>query len=114
MKTKPTQSEIRAKKDAKRLSVKPKKKKIKFKSKGLNADHLRDDNYAVFLNSKYWNAVRNLVLKRDKFKCVICSETKNLQIHHNTYKNHFNEHKHLGDLMTLCKECHKQHHYAQM
>jgi len=116
MKLKHTPSEIRAKKDDKRLSVKAKpktKRKFTKPKKGLNADHLKGENYAVFLNSKYWNTVRNMVLKRDKFKCVICSETKLLQVHHNSYKNHFNEHKHLEDLMTLCKSCHQAHHYAQ-
>lgn len=117
MKLKPTPSEIRAKKDAKRLYIKPKvksNKRFKKPKKGLNADHLKGENYAAFLNSKYWNTVRSMVLKRDKFKCVICSDTKNLQVHHNTYKNHFNEHKHLEDLMSLCRVCHKEHHYAQM
>lgn len=113
MKLKPTPSEIRAKKDAKRLlnkvkCSKPKKKVV------LNADHLKGRTYSEFLASKYWYLVRQMVLKRDNFKCIVCSETKNLQIHHNTYKNHFKEHKHLDDLMTLCKECHKQHHHAQM
>lgn len=74
---------------------------------------LKKLSYPDFLRSKYWAHVRKLVLKRDNNKCVICKSDTFLQIHHDTYKHHFNELKHLGDLMTLCRKCHKEHHFAQ-
>jgi len=80
----------------------------------LNADHLIGKSYFDFLDSKYWKIVREMVLKRDNNQCRICSTKTGLQVHHDTYKNHFNEHLHLEDLLTLCGDCHKEHHYAQL
>lgn len=74
---------------------------------------LRSLSYSGFLKSKYWQLVRQKVLKRDNHQCVICKNTKFLQIHHDTYKNHFKELHNLQDLLTLCSKCHKEHHYAQ-
>ncbi len=67
-------------------------------------------NYAKFINSSYWRYVRNLVLIRDGNKCTKCNGTTRLEAHHLTYKNHYNEHKHLEDLITLCRSCHKEEH----
>lgn len=69
--------------------------------------------YYEYLQSKYWKLVRKKVLARDGNACVVCKATKWLQVHHDNYKHVKNELKHLGDLMTLCKKCHTEHHYAQ-
>jgi 5-methylcytosine-specific restriction endonuclease McrA len=66
--------------------------------------------YESFLLTPYWRAVRKLVLARDGGVCTKCGSNKNLHIHHITYANHFNELEHLGDLITLCKKCHKRAH----
>jgi len=66
--------------------------------------------YKDFLKSNYWATVRVEILKRDKNKCSHCNTTINLQVHHITYKNHFNELNNLNDLITLCKKCHKKEH----
>lgn len=97
------------KKHYKKIAPK-RKKQNKY---GLNADNLKGQSYAVFLASKYWCVVRAMVLKRDDYKCVICKSKDRLEVHHDTYKNHFNEHRNLKDLMTLCRLCHKEHHNAQ-
>lgn len=91
---------------------KPKKKAVPKSKLDLMGLALKGKSYQEFLNSEYWSIVRSRVLKRDKC-CVICKSNKNLHIHHDTYKNHFKEHKHLSDLMVLCAKCHKEHHYAQ-
>jgi len=80
----------------------------------LNADHLIGKSYFDFLDSKYWKTVREMVLKIDKHQCRICSTKTGLQVHHDTYRNHFKEHLHLEDLLTLCGDCHKEHHFAQL
>ena len=54
--------------------------------------------------------MRKLVIERDGKKCTVCGYKKSLQVHHLTYENHFNEHKHLSDLITLCANCHKAEH----
>lgn len=110
-KLKKTKSEIAS--DRLRLKyIKSKRKKKKTTNK-LSAEHLRGKPYHIFLKSKYWSIVRKRVLERDGKKCIICGHDKFLEVHHNSYKNHFNEHNHLDDLMTLCRKCHKEHHYAQ-
>ena len=92
------------------------KKKISVKSKKLGYETPAQRNkmtYYEYLQSKYWKLVRKKVLARDGNACVVCKATKWLQVHHDNYKHVKNELKHLGDLMTLCKKCHTEHHYAQ-
>lgn len=99
-----------------RVKLKAKKKKVKPKNRFpfLECDSmLRRMNYAEFLESKYWKYVRKVVLARDNYKCMICKKNSELNIHHDTYKHHFKELDHLEDLMTLCRTCHKEHHYAK-
>lgn len=119
-KIKKTLSEIRAEREKakyyktkKNKPGKNKKRKVK-KSAFPDPKELKGKSYTEFLKSEYWNKVRIAVLKRDKYQCKICQAKTNLQVHHDNYKNHFNEHKHLEDLITLCRNCHKEHHYAQM
>lgn len=97
-------------KTIKKNRVKTRTNRIK---KLICPDHLKKSTYIDFLNSKYWGVVRNLVLARDGHKCIICGSADNLHIHHNTYKHHFYEHRHLEDLMTLCAHCHEIHHQSQ-
>ena len=66
--------------------------------------------YFDFIKSKYWGEVRKKVLIRDKRKCTKCGAKRFLHIHHKSYRNHYNEHEHLEDLITLCRECHGEVH----
>lgn len=66
--------------------------------------------YDEFLNSDYWKHVRIMVLMRDGKECVICYSSYFLQVHHKTYKHHFDEHLYLEDLETLCRHCHSKTH----
>ena len=88
-----------------------KTKKSKKSSLDIMADKLKGQSYSDFLKSEYWSIIRKRVLARDKV-CVICKSNNNLQVHHDTYKNHFREHCHLADLMVLCRNCHKEVHYC--
>lgn len=65
--------------------------------------------YKVFLASPEWEAMKQKVLKRDNYKCVKCSETGYLQVHHLKYpKDLYKDHCEL--LITLCDECHEKVH----
>lgn len=88
----------------------PVKKKKKPKVKNKRIKKPLSKNYAKFLKTSYWKKVRLLVFKRDGFKCVICGSTENINVHHSTYKHHFDELNHLDDLITLCKNCHNEAH----
>lgn len=96
-------------KRAKKNKHKPKPKPPPFESEKERYKM----SYPIFLQSKYWALVRKEVLKRDGYKCIICQSDKELNIHHDSYKHHPHELKHLQDLMTLCRVCHREHHYAQ-
>lgn len=65
-------------------------------------------NYTDYLKSPHWKAIRQKALKRAGYKCQLCSETKNLQVHHNTYERLGCEY--LTDLTVLCNKCHKHFH----
>lgn len=95
--------------DARDKKVVVKKVKNKAKKDPNNLSHLFKKPYSEFLKSDYWVKVRNKVLERDKFTCT-CGSNTNLHVHHKTYKNHFKEHLHLTDLITLCSKCHEKEH----
>lgn len=67
-----------------------------------------DQRYIDYINSKEWAEIRNKALIRDNFKCSLCGNTHNLQVHHLNYNNFMNETNHLEDLMTLCNKCHEK------
>ncbi|MGL5752631.1 MAG: HNH endonuclease [Paraclostridium sp.] len=71
-------------------------------------------NYREYLKSNEWKEIKNLVLKRDGNKCIKCGSSNNLQIHHTTYVNIFNESENLDDLITLCSKCHMEEHNIEI
>lgn len=75
----------------------------KFKIKRLHRM-----NYQDYLKTKHWQYLREAILYRDDYKCNDCKTAINLNVHHLTYKN--KGHEQLTDLITLCHECHEEHH----
>lgn len=47
--------------------------------------------------------IREMTLRRDKRQCLICSNTKNLEVHH---INGIKGDNHSDNLVTLCRKCH--------
>jgi hypothetical protein len=73
--------------------------------------------YGALLFTPEWRSKREEILLRDNHHCVVCSNNKNLQVHHRQY--HFivqqNQFKQPWDypnnlLITLCESCHKRGH----
>ena len=73
--------------------------------------------YSQMLQSRMWKAKRVQVIFRDRNKCRICNDTKNLQVHHKQYhtckvtgkkKNPWDYQ--LKYLVTLCSDCHAHGH----
>jgi 5-methylcytosine-specific restriction endonuclease McrA len=60
-----------------------------------------------FYSSGTWRRIRTLVVKRDLGRCVICGDTKGLQVDHIKPRK---EYPHLAyntsNLRTLCAKCH--------
>ena len=66
------------------------------------------ENYHDYIKSDKWREKRLECLKRDNYQCQKCGTAISLVIHHTTYDKLGNED--LGDLVTLCKDCHKKVH----
>ena len=65
-------------------------------------------NYYQYIQTQAWEEMRQKVFRRDGFKCVICNEAKDLNVHHITYENLGAEK--VSDLVTLCRNCHEEIH----
>lgn len=73
-------------------------------------------SYGGLLFTVEWKNKRNQILDRDG-KCIICSSTQNLQVHHRQYQFIVRENKfklpwEYEDylLITLCESCHRRGH----
>lgn len=66
------------------------------------------NKYEAYLMSDQFEKIRQSVLSRDNYKCVVCGSQDDLQVHHLTYKNIYKED--IGDLITLCRACHSIYH----
>lgn len=68
----------------------------------------KKQKYLDYLKSKEWREFRIKALDHFGNQCGLCTSTQNLQLHHRTYKNLFNET--FDDVIPLCRKCHKRHH----
>lgn len=67
------------------------------------------EEHLKYLGTDNWNQIRQYVLKRDNYTCVICGKSKGrLYVHHKTYKRWSKEN--MSDLVTLCYACHEDIH----
>jgi 5-methylcytosine-specific restriction endonuclease McrA len=65
------------------------------------------NNYNAYLASPEWKAKRELVWKRDNYKCQACLTGRAQQVHHKTYGNvDFKGNEPCFDLVSICKPCH--------
>lgn len=67
-------------------------------------------DYAEILKHPFWQKKRLLIMQRDNFACVECSDTiHNLQIHHTYYQANTMPWDYPDDCFkTLCDVCHKK------
>jgi 5-methylcytosine-specific restriction endonuclease McrA len=66
-------------------------------------------SHEKYLQSGNWNQIRDFVLKRDNYTCIMCGKTNvMLFVHHKTYIRH--GHENPSDLITLCYHCHEKVH----
>lgn len=73
-------------------------------------DMIYNKKYKNYLFSKEWKERRDFVIKRDGGKCLLCSSTENLNVHHLIYINKNPIIVKDKDLVTLCYKCHMAEH----
>lgn len=71
-------------------------------------DYLRYMDYKEYIHSEHWAHFREQALVYANFKCSICDSSKNLSVHHKTYKNRGRET--FNDVIVVCGECHAMIH----
>jgi len=67
-----------------------------------------NSKYRKYLQTKEWKLISNECKRLANHKCNRCGATDNLQAHHKSYENVFNELQ--SDLECLCKACHEKEH----
>jgi 5-methylcytosine-specific restriction endonuclease McrA len=68
--------------------------------------------HTSYLRTPHWDLVRSAAFKRDRGCCADCGvsiKDEPLEVHHITYIRKGREN--LEDLMTLCRQCHQEHHF---
>lgn len=73
-------------------------------------------DYSKYLQSTLWIKIREWVFQRDKFSCVVCLRSQmgkndEFDVHHRSYDLETLEGKRDGQLITLCRKCHKKIEY---
>lgn len=67
------------------------------------------DQYSNYLKSPQWLAKRELVLKRDNYRCQCCLDALATQVHHKSYAFvDMNGSEPAFDLVAVCTPCHKR------
>lgn len=69
---------------------------------------LRTMPYEEYLKTPEWRARRQKALRFAGFRCQVCNSPDRLEVHHRTYERR--GHELLGDLTTLCNDCHMIFH----
>jgi len=69
---------------------------------------LRGLTYHEYLKTEHWQKTRTVALNVGHHECRICARTKQLDVHHRTYKRLGCEDQ--RDLVVLCHKCHELFH----
>jgi len=77
---------------------------------GLFVAMNRKQAYQQYVATERWKSISDKIKKRDGYRCRLCNGTEDLQAHHRTYQHKGDEENHLGDLTTLCGDCHNAFH----
>jgi len=70
----------------------------------------RQESYDNYLETDYWQKVRQQALIRFDSKCQQCGSTEKLQVHHKAYPKRYTELDNMHLLQVLCEQCHHDEH----
>lgn len=89
------------------LNMKTKEYNNQFVNNYMIKDKPKTEDLKKYYINKKWKINREIVLERDKYKCVICSNKKKIHVHHVDKDRLNNE---IYNLLTLCAKCHMKIH----
>lgn len=69
---------------------------------------LRTMPYDEYLQTDHWKDVRTQALRRAGYRCQVCNDGGQLDVHHRTYERRGEEAP--GDVTVLCRSCHSVFH----
>jgi len=65
----------------------------------------------TYMKSDKWKHFSKIVKERDGNRCRMCDSSSILEVHHRNYDSLYKEDENdFSDLITLCRNCHNQHH----
>jgi 5-methylcytosine-specific restriction endonuclease McrA len=65
------------------------------------------------LDARFYESLRQDILRRDGWRCQSCGTMSNLEIHHQEFRSHSGDDSE-DNLITLCTACHDEiHHIAK-
>ena len=67
------------------------------------------DEYQEYLKTPHWQDVRRRRLEIDGYRCALCGEVYDLNVHHRHYNSLWRESAET-DTITLCRSCHENLH----
>ena len=73
--------------------------------------HHHKMDWQEYMQSPEWQRLRSEALRRDKYVCQLCGESKNLHVHHISYE-HVGTAREIDDVVSLCARCHDEVHAA--
>ena len=76
---------------------------------GLFEEYLIYDEYSYYYARRKQHKLKPYILTRDKHRCVRCSDTRLLEIHHIQPVSRYGKSTE-DNLVTLCNTCHKEVH----
>lgn len=69
------------------------------------------DRYAIFLKTPYWRCISEYCKRQVNYKCQKCGQSDTqIDVHHDSYDIHGEEHLCWSSLSVLCNNCHKSAH----
>ena len=69
---------------------------------------MKKEDYAEYLKTEHWKAVRGWAMSLAGNKCQVCGRTARLNVHHNNY--YHLHHESPRDVVVLCEDCHMMYH----
>jgi len=61
------------------------------------------------LDAVAYEALRQQILRRDRWRCQSCGSMSNLEVHHKQFRSHSGDDSE-ENLITLCTACHNEAH----